>query len=268
MDRQHYIYLITETYFETKNPIASEPAEPMFDLQITLFRKILIRKQKVAEREDFITKDEFLLQCALAIDQIKEYIGTQIHIETNRLHRERESTKTFWFDENGSIRDIPKSAVEESILRVQNMIDDFDENNFLVDLSGLGSIIKGKLCNYDVMLIEEVFENFNIETDQPQQPEPEPLDLSRTSAVEKIIYLNELGIIDFLRTKPEFIGSTNLMATVLSAITNVKATTLQTSLNRLVNKDTADKNHPYHTQKTVDKVQRTLIDKNIKLIAS
>jgi hypothetical protein len=103
---------------------------------------------------------------------------------------------------------------------------------------------------------------------KPQQPDPEPLDLSDTSAVEKIIYLNELGIIDFLRTKPEFIGSTNLMATVLSAVTDVKPSTLQTSLNRLIGKDTADKNHPYHTSTTVEKVRQTLINKNIKLKAS
>jgi hypothetical protein len=103
---------------------------------------------------------------------------------------------------------------------------------------------------------------------QPQQPEPESLDLSDSSAVEKIIYLNELGIIDFLRTKPEFVGSTNLMATFLSAITGEKVLTLQPSLNRLINNDTADKNHPYRTQKTVNKVRQTLIDKNVKPKAS
>jgi hypothetical protein len=106
------------------------------------------------------------------------------------------------------------------------------------------------------------------ELNKPQQPEPEPLDLSDSSAVEKIIYLNELGIIDFLRTKPEFIGSTNLMATFLSAITGEKSKTLQTSLNRLINNDTDDKNHPYKTQKTVNKVRQTLINNNIKTKAS
>jgi hypothetical protein len=106
------------------------------------------------------------------------------------------------------------------------------------------------------------------ELNKPQQPEPEPLDLSDSSAVEKIIYLNELGIIDFLRTKPAFIGSTNLMATFLSAITGEKSKTLQTSLNRLINNDTDDKNHPYKTQKTVNKVRQTLINNNIKTKAS
>ncbi|WP_396141488.1 hypothetical protein [Flavobacterium sp.] len=92
----------------------------------------------------------------------------------------------------------------------------------------------------------------------------EPLDLSENStAVEKIIYLYELGIIDFLKSKTEFISSTNLMATFLSAITSEKASTLQTSLNRLINNDTEDKNHPYRTIKTVEKVRQSLIDKNI-----
>lgn len=98
---------------------------------------------------------------------------------------------------------------------------------------------------------------------EPESNLTEPLDLSESSAVEKILYLNELGIIDFLRTKTEFTGSTNLMATFLSAITGEKATTLQTSLNRLVNKDTEDKNHPYRTIKTVEKVKQSLLNKNI-----
>lgn len=98
---------------------------------------------------------------------------------------------------------------------------------------------------------------------EPESSLSEPLDLSNTSAVEKIIYLNELGVIDFLKSKHEFIGSTNLMATFLSAITGEKPTTLQTSLNRLINKDAEDKNHPYRTIKTVEKVRQSLINKNI-----
>lgn len=108
-----------------------------------------------------------------------------------------------------------------------------------------------------------------LETQIPETvSESEPLDLSDTSAVEKIIFLNELGIIDYLKSKPEFIGSTNLMATFLSAITDEKATTLQTSINKLINKDTADKNHPYKTKGTVNKIRQIFIDKNIKLKTS
>lgn len=122
---------------------------------------------------------------------------------------------------------------------------------------------------YKIQTFSEILEqliNSEYVNTKPQQGEPEPLDLSEKAktAVEKIIYLNELGIIDFLKTKTEFIGSTNLMATFLSAITDVKASTLQTSLNKLINNDTDDKNHPYRTTKTVERVRQTLIDKNIK----
>lgn len=113
-------------------------------------------------------------------------------------------------------------------------------------------------------LIELFLNSVQFETSISLIPDLEALDLSNTSAVEKIIYLNELGIIDFLRKKPEFINSTNLMATFLSAVTGEKTTTLQTSLNRLISDDTSDKNHPYKSIKTVEKVRQTLIDKNIK----
>jgi hypothetical protein len=99
---------------------------------------------------------------------------------------------------------------------------------------------------------------------KPESTLSELLDLSDTSSVKKIIYLNELGIIDFLKSKPEFILSTNLMATFLSAITGVKTSTLQPSLHKLISDDTDDRRHPYRTQSTVNEVRQTLIDKNIK----
>lgn len=126
-------------------------------------------------------------------------------------------------------------------------------------------MIKKSLSSYHKIILFLETKKKELEIQTPQTIiEPEPLDLSKTSAVEKIIYLNELGIIDFLRAKPEFMGSTNLMATFLSAITDEKATTLQTSLNRLINNDTDDKNHPYKAIGTVNKIKQTFINKNIK----
>lgn len=89
--------------------------------------------------------------------------------------------------------------------------------------------------------------------------EPEPLDLSNTSAVEKIIYLNELGIIDFLRTKTKAGISNGGLASVLSSITGIKAETIKPSLNRLSNNDTNDNKHPYYKTKTVEKIKTFLI---------
>jgi hypothetical protein len=256
MDRKHYLHLITETYFETKNPVASEPAEPMFDLQKKLFKQILIRKQKVAEREDFITRDEFLLQCELALDHLKEYVSLQSFFEINRLHEKKESTRTFWFDENGSTQNIPESVVKDIMDRTQIEIDNFDQDSFLVDLSGLNPAICGKLCSYEIEFLEDIFKNFNIEIDHIY--EPEALDLSETSAIQKIIYLKELGIIDMLQKEPCFMSSVNNLATVLSAITGEKVGTLQPILNSMLNKSNAQKNNPYKSTSTVNKVKAQL----------
>lgn len=122
-------------------------------------------------------------------------------------------------------------------------------------------VIESNLSSYNKIIFFLETKKLEFETESTF---PELLDLSETSAVKKIIYLNELGIIDFLKSKPEFIGSTNLMATFLSAITGVKTSTLQPSLNKLISEDIDDQRHPYRTQSTVNEVRQTLIDKNIK----
>jgi len=83
----------------------------------------------------------------------------------------------------------------------------------------------------------------------------EILDLSNTSAKEKIVFLNELKIIDFLKENSEFSTSTNRLATLLSAITGEKAETLQSYLNPMVSKLTDQKNNPYINEKLVQKVK-------------
>ena len=88
----------------------------------------------------------------------------------------------------------------------------------------------------------------------------EPLDLSDAKEVEKIIYLNELGIIDFLRTKTKAGISNNSLASILSGITGTKADTIKPSLNRLSSNDKLDNRHPYYNDKTVAKV-RTFLTK-------
>lgn len=93
---------------------------------------------------------------------------------------------------------------------------------------------------------------------EPESTLSEPLDLSDAKAVEKIIYLNELGIIDFLRTKTKAGISNNSLASILSGITGIKADTIKPSLNRLSSNDKLDIRHPYYNEKTVAKVRTFL----------
>lgn len=85
------------------------------------------------------------------------------------------------------------------------------------------------------------------------------IDLSDTTATEKIIYLQKLGVIEFLRDKEPFRASVNLLATVLSSVTGEKSMTLQSYLNPMFSSGIAQKNNPLTKTDTVAKVDSQLI---------
>ncbi len=254
-----YLTLIIEV-FETLQPITESPIES----KRNKFRERLIEEQnKLQEKSDLITKKDFLNYCQKEVDLLKKYI-------INRVKSIKEkNTHSLLIEKNFGIggTSIPQSYIEKISRKkeIETTIKKANESYgkyTCISIKTLVETAKTEMCLNDVEFIESVFENFNFI--KLEQAESEPEDLSETSAVQKIIYLNELGIIDFLKSKPEFRGSTNLMATILSSVTGVKANTLQSSLNRLVISDIDDKNHPYATKSTVNKVRQTLISRNIK----
>lgn len=86
-------------------------------------------------------------------------------------------------------------------------------------------------------------------------------DLSNSKIVQKLIFLNELGVIDYLRERPPFNTSINKLATILSAITGEKSTSIQPSLNALITDNTLiNKNNPYFNKNNITKVKQRLID--------
>ena len=86
------------------------------------------------------------------------------------------------------------------------------------------------------------------------------IDLNDTTATDKIIYLQKLGVIEFLRKKQPFSTSINSLATVLSAVTGAKSGTLQPMLNAMLGKNVSDKNNPLNSEKPVTKVKKQLND--------
>ncbi len=84
-------------------------------------------------------------------------------------------------------------------------------------------------------------------------------DLSDTKSTEKIIYLHELGILDFLE-KNGFNYSKNSLATVISAFTGIKQETAQSYLNPINNSSSIQKNNPLNRKKNVEKIRKKLND--------
>ena len=85
------------------------------------------------------------------------------------------------------------------------------------------------------------------------------VDLSDTTPVNKVIYLEKLGIINFLRKTSPFNTSVNSLANVLSAVTGVKPGALQPMLNPMISTGVIQKNNPMKSKNTVNVVENKLI---------
>ena len=84
-------------------------------------------------------------------------------------------------------------------------------------------------------------------------------DFSNSSAIEKVIYLHKLGVLDFLRKKSPFIHSTNKLAEYLSAITGEKSSTLQSNINPIYSTQTDQNRNPLNKEKPLKTVEKSLI---------
>ena len=91
------------------------------------------------------------------------------------------------------------------------------------------------------------------------------LDLSDTTATEKIIYLEKLGIIDFLRSKKLFLSVPDKVSQVISAITGIKVESVRPMVRPIINNDFENKNNPLNSPKAVERVEKKLINIGLNL---
>lgn len=85
------------------------------------------------------------------------------------------------------------------------------------------------------------------------------IDFSDTKGTEKIIFLEKLGIINYLRNQEPFNASTNLLASVISGITGIQQSTVQSYINPIISKDVDQGKNPLKKSKTVNKVNQKLL---------
>jgi hypothetical protein len=90
------------------------------------------------------------------------------------------------------------------------------------------------------------------------------IDYSQSKLTEKIIALNEAGVLDFLRNKEPFNFSVNSLAEFLSLCLGEKTTSIQSYINAIINNSDLSKS-PYNTTKTVEKVKQKLIQIGLKI---
>ncbi len=89
------------------------------------------------------------------------------------------------------------------------------------------------------------------------------IDLNESKQNIRIVYLKELGVLDFL--KKEYNGITNnKLATLISSFTGIDAKTVQSYVNPMYDEDNNQKNNPCTTVNT-QKVRNKLQDLGINL---
>ena len=76
----------------------------------------------------------------------------------------------------------------------------------------------------------------------------------------KVLFLNELGIIDLLSKNPTFINNTNAMCKAIGHAVGEREDTLRRYIAPLLKNDKNDERHPYNSNRNVGKVKNTLND--------
>jgi hypothetical protein len=76
----------------------------------------------------------------------------------------------------------------------------------------------------------------------------------------KVLFLNELGIIDHLSSHPSLMSSTNALCKVLGHAVGERADTLGRVIRPLLQNNKDDERHPYNNNDNVDYVKNTLND--------
>lgn len=112
---------------------------------------------------------------------------------------------------------------------------------------------------------EELWLILNSPSPSVEIHEDETVDSEILSASAKVIYIIELGIVDFLRSKhPVLCTSVNKLAYSLSKITGEKQGTIQSYLNRILNEKNVDGKNPYINTKVVTAIREALLMNGIQ----
>lgn len=95
-------------------------------------------------------------------------------------------------------------------------------------------------------------------------PKESLTDLSDSTFSEKIIYVESLGVIDYLKTRAELGFSIKNIASLLSGITGENPDSIQSAINPINNKQAKQKNNPMKNSKKVSKIHGKIIEKGFK----
>lgn len=180
------------------------------------------------------------------VEEVKSFKESDYELEyRNVLQLNQENNKT-----NNIIQSDHKKNHINQIESIKSKLKNIDISEFYNKLD----VLKNALF-YSVNRIKETIESINPHLEKAENYID--IDLSDMSYSEKIIFINELGIIDFIRKTHPYI-SNNKLASIITGITGMNHRTAQSYINPIINTACRQDKNPYHSTKTVEKVKKKI----------
>ncbi|AMO20738.1 hypothetical protein [Flavobacterium columnare] len=194
-------------------------------------------------------------------EDFKKILKEEIHSKSLEVFNASDVDNIFWEYCSFSVY---KNKYSE---RLEKLLDDNDKNNMFEE-----TFIEKEINTLNHLILNFTNTNYSSEIKNALDKKLKFLlsksvikknaesieDYSDTNAKEKIVFLNDLGILEFLWKKyPKL--SNNKIAEVLSAITSVKASTIQSYTNPIyAGKNVSQEKNPLTDEELVLKVKMKL----------
>lgn len=236
--------------------------------QQSFLRYLTVLKIKYSEKSE---------ECEYYIDNYENNVEKEIIAKTSVYEFLTNEGEQFEFinrltiDDEENLPIYPLNAKERLLHEIQNAILIRDQVRAIMLQKRLEfSNIKQILDFIDEKITNEKFNLIRFQNTPPplETVEVPELDFSDNSDKVKLIMLEKLGIIEYIKTiqtKPNTISHTS---EILSAITGIETKTLNTYLYPMLRpyRDDEDKNSPYKNPENLEKAERELIKLKIKNI--
>lgn len=235
-----------------------------------MYLSIFLRTKKIYELTNNL--DLFLLK-ALKIDFNKHYLQKALQLAKElEGHVPSQHTEYDHIAMNAQIllRKYMGKMDKDELKIVNQSIDDIlpTKNYELVEMifEGMADFLYeiDELIRYK----ENISKTNNVTQGESEiEAQDELIDYSESNNISKIIFLQKLGLIEYMRSLSPFNTSINSLANALSGATGIKPSTIQPMLNAMLSEGTSDKNNPLKSTKTVNVVLNKLANIGYKSVS-
>ncbi|NVK75009.1 MAG: hypothetical protein HWE24_16190 [Oceanospirillaceae bacterium] len=218
------------------------------EIESDWINKRLQRVYKTFEKEynSYVKKGEYFYGCPFNVynktfnSRLKEYIKNEDDLETidfikRELNRGISSFERPYMEKEMSYR------IEASLRKRFDFLS-----------------LKAKEENYEILIPDDT-NGFRLSKMDASSPDIEiGADLTDLNIPKKVLFLYELGVIDFLKTKTPFNTNCNALSRVFSAITGEKTSSLNRNVAPIHSSDADNPRNPLNNQTNYSQVKHEL----------